>query len=417
MQLEEFDIEFLSLKMSENPRSMLFARLADLYLTKEQNAEAMKLLEEGIPVFPWYYAGYLVLGKAHLAFKEYSRASAAFSKALELSPFNQTAAQLLAAVPNKPDESTRTTDENYFALPGTAPQPVPAATAPAPEPMPEPEPEQVFTAPAYEEPVMETFEVPSIDQTETAQQVFDPYAEAIAAAAEASSAAAQQRYAEPELQTAQQSDEAFPTYDEYFAQNQHRINIESPIRLDDYLSGAAPAVSTDAPVIEEMPQHEFVNESYVEPDASPFTPVSVGDTPEMPTPASPEPHFDPEPVFSSPEQAQLFAELTGSDEPASSSYSTDLDSLTEKLQSAEKIVPEANYQPKTPVPKETPDEQAYETDAVTPTLAEIYASQGEYRAAIQAYEILMFSQPAKGGEFQQRIRELQQLQMEKDGLI
>lgn len=49
MQLEEFDIEFLALKMSENPQSMLFARLADLYLTKEQPVEAMKLLEEGSP--------------------------------------------------------------------------------------------------------------------------------------------------------------------------------------------------------------------------------------------------------------------------------------------------------------------------------------------------------------------------------
>jgi hypothetical protein len=29
----------------------------------------------------------------------------------------------------------------------------------------------------------------------------------------------------------------------------------------------------------------------------------------------------------------------------------------------------------------------------------------------------MFSQPAKGGEYQQRIRELQQKQMEKDGFV
>jgi hypothetical protein len=97
--------------------------------------------------------------------------------------------------------------------------------------------------------------------------------------------------------------------------------------------------------------------------------------------------------------------------------STDIDSLAEKLQSAEKIVPQENYQPLHPVPEEATEDQAYETDAVTPTLAEIYASQGEYRAAIQAYEILMFSQPAKGGEYQQRIRELQQKQMEKDGFV
>ena len=54
---------------------------------------------------------------------------------------------------------------------------------------------------------------------------------------------------------------------------------------------------------------------------------------------------------------------------------------------------------------------------VTPTLAEIYASQGEYGAAIQAYEILMFSHPGKTAEYQQRIRELQKKQLEKEGLL
>ena len=105
------------------------------------------------------------------------------------------------------------------------------------------------------------------------------------------------------------------------------------------------------------------------------------------------------------------------EEETASPASLDIDSLAEKLQSAEKIVPQENYQPQNPVPKETQDDQAYETDAVTPTLAEIYASQGEYRAAIQAYEILMFSVPAKGADYQARIRQLQQMQMEKDGLI
>lgn len=86
MELEEFDIEFLALKMAENPQSMLFARLADLYPRKGQNAEAMKLVEDGVKTFPDYYAGYLVLGKTHLAFGEYSRAQTAFQKALDLSP-------------------------------------------------------------------------------------------------------------------------------------------------------------------------------------------------------------------------------------------------------------------------------------------------------------------------------------------
>jgi tetratricopeptide (TPR) repeat protein len=416
MQLEEFDIEFLAMKMSENPQSMLFARLADLYLTKEQPVEAMKLLEEGIPRFPGYYAGYIVLGKAHLAFQEYSHAFNAFSKALELSPFNQTAAKLLTTVPNKPDESTRTTDANYFSTPTAAPAPAPPAdpyTLQQSDPftmaaVPEPE----IVLPSYEEPeqTMPVYTAP--EESLFTQNMPDVFTAA------ADEPFEQQTYSAPEQVYAQPASETFPTYDEYFAQNQHRVNTDTPIRLDDYLSGDAPEVTPIAPVIEEsMPSHEYVNDAYVEPD--PFTTPSPSFTePELPSAAvEPEPHYDPEPVFSSPEQAQLFAEMTGMDAPTAASSYTDLDSLTEKLQSAEKIVPEANYQPKTPVPQESSDDQAYETDAVTPTLAEIYASQGEYRAAIQAYEILMFSQPAKGADYQKRVRELTQLQMEKDGLL
>ncbi|NUN68656.1 MAG: hypothetical protein HUU02_02990 [Bacteroidetes bacterium] len=405
MELEEFDIEFLAQKMAENPGSMLFARLADLYLGKEQNAEAMKLLEEGIPNFPTYYAGYIVLGKAHLAFQEYSRASAAFSKALELSPFNQTAAELLAAVPNKPDESTRTTDTNYFTLPGTAPAPAPAPVAASiPEPAYAPEtPAAEPSAAAEEEFVLPSFE-----------EMGFPGLESVEAELSAPSQPAAS-FVEPQQEFFRQPEENFPTYDEYFAQNQQRINIDAPIRLDDYLSGDAVVTAPVAPPVipvqdvEPLMQHEFVNDAYVEPEPA----VPAAST------APAEEHFEPEPVFSSPEQAQLFAEMTGTavPEPDQTYNTTDLDSLTEKLQSAERIVPQENYVPSTPVPQETPDDQAYESDAVTPTLAEIYASQGEYRAAIQAYEILMFSQPAKGAEYQKRVRELTKLQMEKDGLL
>lgn len=394
MELEEFDIEFLAQKMSENPASPLFARLADLYLSKEQNAEAMKLLEDGLQRFPEYYAGYIVLGKAHLSFKEYSRAYTAFTRALELSPFSQTAAHLLTTVPNKPDESTRTTDENYFTPPAAVPQ------QQMPEPVLQETPAAEETVPSDESFIAEaqassTFESMTAEEIGFTQSVEEPAAEY------PTEPIVETQYGEPVSQ------ETFPTFDEYFAQNQSRINLNSTLRLDDYLSGATPVET--APAAEEIPQHEFINEAYVEQDT---TAEPVIET------APAEAHVDPEPVFASPEQAQLFAEMTGMDVSSSATASTtDLDELTEKLQSAEKIIPEENYQPKSPPPKEIPEEQAYESDAVTPTLAEIYASQGEYRAAIQAYEILMFSQPAKGGEFQKRIRELQQLQMEKDGLI
>jgi tetratricopeptide (TPR) repeat protein len=403
MEFEEFDIEFLALKMAENPQSMLFARLADLYIGKEQPAEAMPLLEEGIKNFPEYYAGYIVLGKAHLAFKEYSRAQSAFEKALELSPFNQTAAKLLVSVPNKPDESTRTTDENYFTPPVQTQ---------------DEEPQQVFAEPMQEGPFtgadLSDLSAGSENEPSLLEQLQAEEDARLRAEAESGlqSSVYQETVtdpftytAEPEVQ--QQPSEPFPSYDEYFAQNQSRINTQDPISLDEHLS------------TEQNMTPSFVEDRFVAPsiDDDPFTIPEVTHTV-----ASVEPHEEPEPVFANPEQEALFAQMNAineeiAEEETAAPASLDIDSLAEKLQSAEKIVPQENYQPQNPVPKETQDDQAYETDAVTPTLAEIYASQGEYRAAIQAYEILMFSVPAKGADYQARIRQLQQMQMEKDGLI
>jgi tetratricopeptide (TPR) repeat protein len=381
MEFEEFDIEFLAQKMSENPQSPLFARLADLYLGKQQTVEALKLSEEGIKFFPNYYAGYIVLGKAHLELKEFSKAISAFEKASELSPFNQTVAKLLKSVPNTSDESVRTTEENYFTEPSLSVE------------------ENSFNEPAAQsEPVQEPFEQDRSALYGIQENTYSSGAEEFSGSI----------YDQPILHTPsdQQNNykqtssiEPFPSFDEYFAENQLRIGGDAEKKLDDYLN--------------EAPSDQNVTLSR-DIDPSIFTNTTFETTS-----TAPEPHFDPEPVFSSPEQEQLFAELTGEEyhPQEASSQQSDLDSLAAKLQSAEKIIPQENYQPKTPLPDTTKDEEVYETDAVTPTLAEIYASQGEFRAAIQAYEILMFSVPAKGGEYQQRIRELQQLQMEKDGLI
>ncbi len=373
MEFEEFDIEFLAQKMSDNPQSPLFARLADLYLGKEKAVEAVNLTEAGIKLFPNYYAGYIVLGKSHLALNEFSKAITAFEKALELSPFNHHVTKLLQSVPNKSDESTRTTDENYFSQPN-----LPAVDQP--------------------EPVQETIEQNPVPAPVLRDNQFSTNSEEFSGSI----------YDKPIVQTSvvhqeeyeqTKSSEPFPSFDEYFATNQHRMGVDPVKKLDDYLN-------------ESQTTQVATPSSKIEPTILTTTTVEAVTT-------EPETHFVPEPVFSSPKQAQLFAEmqreeLEYADE---NKQHTDLDSITEKLQSAEKIIPQENYQSTTPLQETTHEDQVYETDAVTPTLAEIYASQGELRAAIQAYEILMFSQPAKGAEFQKRIRELQQLQMEKDGFI
>lgn len=384
MEFAEFDIEFLALKLSENPQSPLFARLADLYLQSEKTDEAMRLLKEGIPLYPNYYAPYIVLGKAHVSLKEYSKAQTAFQKALELSPFNQTAMKLLMAVPNKPDESVRTTDENYFA-----------STATSNENLTSIENENSVL---QEEPVQTIFEnnfqttISEIPQEVVSEETNTSFY---------SEPTHSDVYSQSEIATTLQSQDDFPTHDDYFAQNQHRIESESTIKLDEYLIGTNDSQAQQTVSEPVLQQQEYIQNSFVD---------SV---------VPQETHVEPEVVTSSPEQAQLFAEMMGTDESIveNQQQTTDLDFLAEKLQSAEKIVPQENYQPQNPPPQESAEDKAYESDAVTPTLAEIYASQGEFRAAIQAYEILMFSQPGKGADFQKRIGELQRLQMEKDGFV
>lgn len=380
MDTVEFDIEFLALKLSENPRSPLFARLADIYLTKEQTVEALQLCQEGIQYFPKYYAGYIILGKTHLALKEYSKARTALQKALELSPFNPAVAQLIESIPNKPDEPTRTTDEDYFTPPA---QPSEANAAA------QPVNESLFDTMTDEEMNYEASPElsPSLTPEHSMEQIEQPVF------------SAPQETPISDLYADQPAQPTFQPFDEYFAEHQSKIQAEPAMTLDEYLRETMPSEVQQETETNILPREEAsVASLSFEPEISPVA--------------------EPEQVFSSPEQAQLFADMT-SEEPSApdtAEPSSDIDVLAEKLQNVEHIVPQENDRPSEET--ETPETKAaLESGMVTQTLAEIYASQGEYNAAIQAYEILIFSQPAKGAEYQKRIRELQQKQMEKDGFL
>src|ERR1039458_1610488 len=108
MDLSEFDIDFLSQKLSDNPQSPLFARLADLYLSTNQSTEALKLCEAGVQTYSSYATGYVILGKCYSALNENSKARLAFAQALHLAPFNQLARKLLDEIPFTADEPIQT---------------------------------------------------------------------------------------------------------------------------------------------------------------------------------------------------------------------------------------------------------------------------------------------------------------------
>ncbi len=292
MDLSEFDIDFLSQRLSDNPQSPLFARLADLYLTQNQSAEALKLCEAGVQTYPSYATGYVILGKCYSALNENSKARLAFTQALHLAPFNQLARKLLEEIPLTADEPIQTPEiESTDTTPPPAETTVQEETFP-PQNVDEPQPgtEIIVEAPAEEEIVQEP-----IQQTEAAIVETPPV--------------------EPEQ---------LPEVDEYIQQHTANAGTEKLVSLDEYLNQAA----------------------------------------------APEP--------------------------------TGLDSLATQLENAERIIPQE------PEPSTSPEESApLDSIVITPTLAEIYASQGEYGAAIQAYEILIFSKPDERERFEKRISELQ----------
>lgn len=71
-----------------NPKSILFAHLADLYLHKNQVSRALSLCRAGCEQFPHYATGFTILSRCHQARGDLEEARAAQQRALDLDPEN-----------------------------------------------------------------------------------------------------------------------------------------------------------------------------------------------------------------------------------------------------------------------------------------------------------------------------------------
>ena len=71
---------------AKNPTSILFARLAEGYLQKDQVKRAFEICRQGLRYRPSYVAGHLVMGKCHLVSERFEEARAEFQKVLQLDP-------------------------------------------------------------------------------------------------------------------------------------------------------------------------------------------------------------------------------------------------------------------------------------------------------------------------------------------
>jgi tetratricopeptide (TPR) repeat protein len=181
---------------------------------------------------------------------------------------------------------------------------------------------------------------------------------------------------------------------------------------------AAPVVEEGAPAIEEPVQEIIQPEQFATVEATVENNVVAPDieerVPEIIEPASIQ-TGEPAPLMSLDDYIQFHSanltadkaisldEYLGNVQPAIvPAPVTELDALASKLGNAERIVPQESE-------KEASPKESVPSDSlvITPTLAEIYATQGEYGAAIQAYEILILSKPNERDRFEKRIKELQ----------
>jgi tetratricopeptide (TPR) repeat protein len=132
MDRDELDIEHLSARLNENPDSPLFARLAEMYLTRRRLGDALALCEKGVTVHPTYAGGQIVLGKCYRELGRVTKARSAFHRALDLAPYNTVVQHLLVTLPDAEEgdaEEERQTRETA--------DPVAAETTAADERMPD----------------------------------------------------------------------------------------------------------------------------------------------------------------------------------------------------------------------------------------------------------------------------------------
>lgn len=89
-------IERYQILYEKNPRSKVFAPLAESYMKVGLLQAALDICEKGVKIHPHFPSGHIALAKAYLAIKELDKAIVEFKKVIELAPDNLLAHKLLA---------------------------------------------------------------------------------------------------------------------------------------------------------------------------------------------------------------------------------------------------------------------------------------------------------------------------------
>ena len=80
------ELRYLEGKLRQNPDSILFARLADIYISMDRVDEAINLCETGIKKYPYYVTGHYIISKCYLVKKQFDHAEKELKRVLKFDP-------------------------------------------------------------------------------------------------------------------------------------------------------------------------------------------------------------------------------------------------------------------------------------------------------------------------------------------
>jgi|GEM_PF-3012685 len=364
-------LEYLESRLKENPHSLLFARLADLYIELGRTDEAIRLCTEGIKDHPSYSTGYFILAKAYIQKKEYDKAESALKNALSYDQQYLSAHKLLGDMLLKAGWENLAMDHYNTIL--------------EVDPFEEKVKEIVkkITPKTIEKtPLLEKEEEPISEEP-----FEEPTSEPLAS--------------DSELEWMDQIREFSP------------LEEESPIPPPEISPISTEATPQETLVQEEKPTEPFIPEKkedeslLFEPDLEPISPPPPPpqEIPEQPL----VPMEEEKPVLEKEPMEFLPAEETAE------SYQESIPVSPEKRPSEPPplISSQETEQPPPPVSEPKNVSQIPKT-FVTPTLGEIYIAQGQYEKALQIYQALLEKNPNEK-RYKEKIEEIQRKLRESSG--
>jgi tetratricopeptide (TPR) repeat protein len=98
MAKQDVSVRQYESKLSQNPRSLVFSRLADCYRKNGEIQQAIGVCMDGLKHHPDSVTGRVILGRCYLEQEKLKEATAEFVKAVELDRRNQVAVKMIADV-------------------------------------------------------------------------------------------------------------------------------------------------------------------------------------------------------------------------------------------------------------------------------------------------------------------------------